>query len=391
MRPTHFALAALVALPSCIACFDPIEEKFPDDKYEVYTGDEDKVGDMQMRFTEMTDPKSGRTVVLIPMIHIGDAAFYRDVQAECDKADVVLMEGVGADANLSPTHAFTSYLFANYGRFAAHGGMTEQHEGFAWRPNQRRGDMTRAEFSSQMPWWAPITQTVLLPFAIVGLETWNAVAWVGRMGYLAVGHQTSFHEWDRHLFAQILSSDDDEGDDVDLLLPGVLDARNDRLMQHYDETIRDPSVKRVAMPWGAAHMPGLEQRLKERGYELGAKRWVKAMRVRSFVADGQNEDRATDFMIPWVIQWRGYNDAHSLALLLQTISWDDTASAGWSFDLLWSWLMSTGASPNGRASFQLLPSLFDHPILYGWSTDGHESHHRFLLFFDIETGAKPTD
>ncbi len=382
--PGLLPLVLALATPSCVACFDPVEEKFPEDAYETYTGSEERVGDFQVRVTEMSDA-AGHTVVLFPMIHIGDAAFYKEVQAECDKADVVLTEGVGGDANLSATHAFTSYLFANYARFAAHGGMTEQHEAFGWRKNQRRGDMTRAEFSDQMPWWAPISQTVLLPFAIVGLEIWNMSNWIGRMSHLAVGQQTSFHEWDRHLFCRIIGESDEEEDedDLDLLLPGVLEARNAHLVARLDETLKDTNVKRVALPWGAAHMPGVEKSLKERGYSIGTKRWVKAMRVRSFEADGQDEDRATDFMIPWVIHWRGYGGSSSLALLLQTISWDKTESGSWSFDLLWSWLVSTGAGANGEASFQILPSLFDHPILYAWSTDGTSSRHRFLLFFDI--------
>ena len=55
------------------------------------------------------------------------------------------------------------------------------------------------------------------------------------------------------------------GRDIELLLfDGLLAQRNDSLMRHFEESA--PGHTEVFIPWGAAHLPDIEQRLLSRGY-----------------------------------------------------------------------------------------------------------------------------
>lgn len=380
VRPAA-ALSAALAIASCSAP-DPVEAapEFPADGYELYTGSEDAAGTLSLCFTTLVHPASGKVVELIPMIHLADAAFYREAQAEMDRADVALLEGIGHAPAIHPTHFLLTYLFANYLRFASHGGLVHQHEGIAWRDNQESGDLDAAAIRAQMPWWTPAVHTVLLPPIAVLFETWNLLSWLGHSGYAAVGAAPAAEAGYRHDFALLLTDGDDEGDGS--LLPGVRETRNEHLIAELDEAAARADVNRIALPWGAAHMPGLERDLEARGYRIAERRWVSAWQVAGHRDEGG--DRPFDVMVPYALQWRSFQGHRTLDLALHSITVERGGDAAWGASLLWDLILTASwNNPGGDAHLQLLPSFFDRPLLFAWSRRGDSSRWRFLWFFDI--------
>ena len=76
----------------------------------------------------------GKKVRLIPMVHVGEADFYRNISQSFPTNAIILMEGVSDDRNLL-TNKIT------YARMAKTLNLTEQREQFA----PRRGEIVRAD------------------------------------------------------------------------------------------------------------------------------------------------------------------------------------------------------------------------------------------------------
>lgn len=433
------AASSVAALCACTAI--ETEVPLPDKGYDFYTGNAEQQGDAYLRQVEFTNAQTGTTVVLVPMIHIAEAQYYRAVQAEMDAADVVLLEGIGGSASLGPMKLLTTYLFSNYPRWAALGGFAQQSEVIVAGKNARSGDMSIEEFKDQMPWYTPAVQLVLFPFTVVGMETMNAVSYVFEtLSYPLFAHD-GYEAGFRHLFMSALvehegkdkkkQKQDDEADGAkaaeehdeesttkdgpvapataaqgapaddakstataastaetpeegpELLLPGVLEARNAHLLQRIDEVAAERAGQRIVLPWGGAHMPGVEKELLAHGYTQTAAKWRLAVKVKQ-LHDGvtpEDEDTPFDFYVPFALQIRKLDQAWSLSMLFHSITWDHAPDDDDAFSLLWDLAFSW--SQNVRkdsTSWQLLPSLFDHPILFAYDREGDETTLRFLLW-----------
>ncbi len=320
----------------------------------------------------------------MPTIHVADAQFFRQVQEEIDRADLVLTEGVGDSSALAPTRLLVAYLFANYARWALHGDLAVQHEVLRYGENAASGDLTRAEFAAQMPWYAPLVHVLVAPVIVAGSEVHNAVAFA--LGTLSVplGGRTGFEAGYRQLVYPPLAGEGTEpsAEVAELLLPGVVEARNARLLEVLDEALAERARCRICVPWGVAHMPGLAAALEERGFQPAAHRWLCAVRVRTHGDLDADEApvRATDFYIPYLIQWRSLDGVRSLGLACESIHYERSDAGSASCSLLWNILFSWARNDRAeRVRWQLLFSLFERPLLIGYERRGSDKHVRFLL------------
>lgn len=59
----------------------------------------------------------------------------------------------------------------------------------------------------------------------------------------------------------------------------IIAQRNAVCVSVLDRETADPQVKRVAVLYGALHLPGIDRMLRERGYRLKAVRWMRALEV----------------------------------------------------------------------------------------------------------------
>lgn len=382
--PRHFVpLAALLAVTSCAKpSLDRTPSEPPEQGFEFYTGGDDDAGDLLLGFTTYTHAETGRTCILLPVYHVAEAGFFAEVQREMDAADVVLTEGVAGAPSLSPALPFTAYVFANYRRLASFTGLAHQGEVITWRPNQRNADLRLAEFQASWPWTTPIGQAVALPAIALVWEPTVLLSWLERAGRTLVGSRAAFRAGWRHW----LVSDANERDDEDgVLVPGVISTRNVRLLEVLDEVAADDAVRRIAIPWGAAHFPPLRDDLEARGWAESEHRWVRAIAVRELLGEpGSDETAGFDLFLPWVMQVRALAPSWNLSLLFHSIAIERRPDEVTSVELLWELLLSLRRNPpGGELDLQVLPSLFGRPLLFEYVGTPDDSRLRFLWFFEV--------
>lgn len=144
-------------------------------------------------------------------------------------------------------------------------------------------------------------------------------------------------------------------------------------------------------------MPGIEKELLAQGYTQSAAKWRLAVKVKK-LHDGvtpEDEDTPFDFYVPFALQVRKLDAAWSLSMLFHSITWEHAPDDDDAFSLLWDLAFSWGQNQRKDAvQWQLLPSLFDRPILFAYEREGEGGRVQFLLFGDVEFGtpaAAPDD
>lgn len=176
--------------------------------------------------------RDGQTVRLVGMVHLGDRSFYRELSRDLGvSGGVVLEEGVS-----DPDDRLQGRL--DLRTFASKLGLSAQRRSRSAIPRAgtRNADLSLSDFSPS---------TVALLGAVGDL-------YAGR-GDLAANVSAL-----RALATPAASK---------ILLVDVFDKRNAHLIGEIDGALED--VDFVIVPWGAAHMPVLEDALHARGFELG--------------------------------------------------------------------------------------------------------------------------
>lgn len=381
MNRTLPAVAALVlaATVSCTAP-DPIERDHEPPQsltYSTfYTGDDDGAGDLLAPIVTMNHD-DGRVVTLIGMVHLADAAFYDAVNVECAKADRVLTEGVGGSPSLGIFMLTTNTVFTMQRRFSHYMGFPAQGDAFEDGPNHENGDAKLADWQAWQPWWTPITQTILTPFLVVIFEAANLEFWAGDLLTHLTFTNRAYELRVRQLYGSLLAEPDDDRDD-NVLLPGILDHRNDVLLERVDEEFEDENVKTIALPWGAAHLRGLVSGLTTRGFRQTELRWQRAWSIKSAE---ETWPKPTAFYVPWVVFYKSFREATTFAVALDAISWNSRATGAWRFELFWELLYTQGGNAAGDASdFRVGPLLFGRPILLERRAKQGDATWRFLIF-----------
>jgi hypothetical protein len=184
----------------------------------------------------------GRTIELIPMMHVGKSDFYSQVTKSFPSNSIALLEGVSDEKHLLE-HKLS------YKRLADSLGLAEQHEGFT--PSEsasRRADVDIDQFSKTT------------------IEILNLV--------------TQFYSegLDRNVLVRMLmkSSDPKVGEQ---LWDDLLTKRNEHLLQEIQTELA--RTKTIVVPWGAMHMPGLAAEIEKSGFRVSKTRDFEVMNFRS--------------------------------------------------------------------------------------------------------------
>ncbi len=381
--PVVAAAALLLLFTGCGALIVGYETPLPDAGWAFYTGGGNVAGDFYLGVVDLVHPDKALTVTLVAMTHIADPSFYEEVQKEIDGADLVLAEGVRGAISVSPTLLVLPCAMCYQQREVNYQELVHQREGLEYRANWRGGDLTMGEFQQRMPWWTPFTQAVLIPAVILFSEPRNFIRWSSDLVAGLLGGKDALEARRRHeCFYDMDGGVGSENPLHELCLPGVITERNAHLLAQIDAASARYDMGRIAVPWGAGHLPGIEAALRDRGFEARNHRWIRAVTVRTLLDEGlAGENRPWDFMIPWVVGFRKFRSAWSLSLLCDAIHLGDEP-IGYDVKLLWTLLLS--ASGNGNEGhFQLLPSIFGRPLLFEWFRRGSSTRVRFLLFFQI--------
>jgi hypothetical protein len=183
----------------------------------------------------------GKTIQLVPMAHIGEADFYQKLSQSFPTNAVVLMEGVTDNNNLL-TNRIT------YQRMATSLGLTEQHEEF--HPAQAEIVMADVDVGQFTTNTISFLNLVMLVHA-KGLTAENVVK------VLQFSPPPHFEEQ---------------------LFDDLLGKRN----QHVVGEIRArlPQSGRLIVPWGVAHMPGIESEIQAAGFHLKQTQEYTVIRFR---------------------------------------------------------------------------------------------------------------
>jgi hypothetical protein len=177
-------------------------------------------------FTEArTYQQDGHKIYLLPTVHIASPAFYETLMSSLpEQRSVILPEGVTDQTGLLKD-------LIDYSGAASAVGLSAQPDLTAPRKNHAvlRCDADVSEFS-------PKTRRVL-----------NGL---GRM-------LKSMQSGDLESSLAVLEALEEEQSDG--LLTDILETRNNKVLEALKQAI--PEYEHVAVPWGAAHMPGIERGL----------------------------------------------------------------------------------------------------------------------------------
>jgi hypothetical protein len=192
----------------------------------------------------------GRTVLLVPMAHVGEAEFYHQLSRSFPTNSVVLMEGVTDDQQL-----LTNRI--SYKRVAATLGLSEQQREF----KPVAVEMVRADVDVSQ--FTPSTIGLLNLIMLIhgkGLTTETISALLG--------------------FSPPPHLEDQVWDDI-------LRKRNERVLEEIHDRLGE--TKPIVVPWGVAHMPGIAVGITASGFRVAETQEYPVIRFHPGRASGAAE------------------------------------------------------------------------------------------------------
>jgi len=234
---------------------------------------------MEVNVATFTLP-DGRTVDLFGVVHLADAAYYKDVDQRLGTYDAVLFELVGNPEGLQKPDAAppagTPPPRPHPLRGIQQGIGNVFHLAFQLekidytRPNFVHADASAEEFSKmQADRGESMMKLLLKSFQLSNdpafLQKMGGAGEIGMADLVMLFYSQKTMQRIKVIFARLLAESES------LMEGGLLEkdnaiiaGRNDVALKKLDEVLADPAKKRVAIFYGAGHMPTMEQVLKDR-------------------------------------------------------------------------------------------------------------------------------
>jgi TraB/PrgY/gumN family len=179
---------------------------------------------------------------LFPMSHVAERSFYRTLSESFTSNSIILMEGVSDERGL-----LTNRI--SYQRMAKSLGVAEQQKEF--RPIQ--GEIVRAD---------------------VDVEQFTTNT-IGFLNLIMLVHSKGLNA---EILMQIVQYSPSPGFEQELF-DDLLRKRNRHLVEELRSRLSQS--EQFVVPWGAAHMPGIEREIQKLGFRLDETRDFTAIRFRS--------------------------------------------------------------------------------------------------------------
>ncbi len=190
----------------------------------------------------------GKTIQLVPMSHIGDSHFYRELSESFPTNAIILMEGVTDDQNLL-TNKIT------YQRMAKSLGLAEQENEFDPPGELVHADVDVSEFSAE-------TINLLNLIMLFHAKGVNGQTLLNLTQYTPPPH-----------FEKQLHDD-------------LLTKRNRHLLEEIDSQLLESED--LIVPWGAAHIPEIAKEIQRAGFRLKETQEFTAIQFGS----GRNKNKS---------------------------------------------------------------------------------------------------
>lgn len=207
-----------------------------------------------VRVREDVFEKDGRRVYLVGMIHIGEPDFYARIKADMPKDALFLTEGV-SDRKKLLTGGLDYRNAARVLGLEAQPAFRDPVDPQAPSPSEPAGDVE--------PPLPPAPQGQTFRRADVDVSEFDprTIDLLRKIGGLYAGGDAVTFMLRFVQFATTMSPDDYEAMQQD-----VLKMRDAHVLMELDK-VPDP-YRNIVIPWGAAHLPGISEGLRTRGYVM---------------------------------------------------------------------------------------------------------------------------
>lgn len=206
--------------------------------------------------SERTYLKDDRKIRLIAMVHVGEQTYYDDLfKKEWSSSSIILVEGV-SDKKLLLQNRLS------YGKAAAMLGLVSQEKmRFAGRPVELKDIGKNRQQKNSSNRFVPDMLRADVDVSVFNPKT---IAFLNAAGKYMNDGNSSFREgmaalnaWsEQHMTPQ----------DNMIVMDDIIQLRNKAVIGFLDKVL--PSYNTIIIPWGALHMPEVEQAVLKRGFEL---------------------------------------------------------------------------------------------------------------------------
>ena len=226
--------------------------------------------------------------------------------------------------------------------------------------------MDVTQFKAQSNFLTPLLQLVSLPVMIIVTEPYYFYNWSKNELFYNIDelYLKSSEAGLRHSMLMNMEFSDKP---AKVLLPGIIEARNAHLVKVLQESLEDES-KWHSNPWGAAHMPSLENDLINIGFRKTEEaKWLRSIAVSDYknTVNEKFERAATYTGIPYIFNIEAQNSYAVTSALFSTIK-SVNASDYDRFSLLWGDLFDNISFENS-GYISLLPKIAGKPLLFDYT------------------------
>jgi hypothetical protein len=244
-------------------------------------------------------------VDLVGAMHAAEPSYYRELQAILGMSDLVLYEGVTDGTRKDPLAWLgdEDQQKSGYGRLASALGLITQHKGIDYRRKTFRNcDLTIQEMQAILREEMERDD----PASDQAKSANKELRQVGRMiggksllvnGVIGLVGSSSMLRVRVRFMLVASGVDSDAENALDARLQQlILEDRNAHVMKELREILRRESHRRIAIFYGAAHLPDMQKRLLAWGYRpAGATRWNSAVTSHPY-SSGMTEEEVREML-----------------------------------------------------------------------------------------------
>lgn len=258
-------IVALVVNPFGLRADDSSPERF------IRSTDSNTGQVLETRSTLLRHPKTGREIHLVGMVHIGEAGYFKTIRRHIENESRVFYEGVKGSEN---SRLLTS-LMSLYARIAALTDLEVQNRSLVdGKSGWERVDMSERELTGRLGDTSR-ELTDLIDVSNMLLEVVEPMN--------DTHHLLPKGIMDGMIRSSLLGrlADPKKDNLLKSFYDVILNERNDLVLERIKTEFENGTTNRIAVVYGAAHMPGLMASLHKDGFRpvMGSDAWFSVCRI----------------------------------------------------------------------------------------------------------------